>query len=197
MIPKLLAILIACCLFGLVCQAADKPAVTDDVIIDDLWAWRADHGNGVGWTSNTAANGVIVNGSNVVAYGLFIEHYQNYQVVWNGENGETIMFQNEMPYDPPNQAAFSHNGVNGFASYKVADWVKTHQAFGMGAYCFFEVDPSIINDHAFEVPATAGVQFKDLVTVSLGGIGTIEHVINETGATANSTNQVIDLASFP
>ena len=30
-------------------------------IIDDMWAWRADHGNGVGWTENTAANGLIVN----------------------------------------------------------------------------------------------------------------------------------------
>ena len=170
---------------------------TDNVIIDDLWAWRADHGNGVGWTSNTAANGVIVNGANVIAYGLFAEHYQNYQVIWNGENGETIFFQNEMPYDPPNQAAYSHNGVNGFASYKVADWVTSHQAFGMGAYCNFEADQSIINDHAFEVPATSGVQFHDLVTVSLGGVGTIEHVINETGNTANTTNQVVYLLSFP
>ncbi|HYZ71889.1 MAG TPA: coagulation factor 5/8 type domain-containing protein, partial [Chthoniobacterales bacterium] len=170
---------------------------TDNVIIDDLWAWRADHGNGVGWTSNTAANGVIVNGANVIAYGLFVEHYQNYQVIWNGEKGETIFFQNEMPYDPPNQAAYSHNGVNGFASYKVANSVTSHQAFGMGAYCNFEVDPSIINDHAFEVPVTPGVQFHDLVTVSLGGVGTIEHVINETGGTASTTNQVVDLLSFP
>ena len=23
-------------------------------IIDDVWAWRADHGNDVGWTANTA-----------------------------------------------------------------------------------------------------------------------------------------------
>jgi hypothetical protein len=170
---------------------------TDNVIIDDLWAWRADHGAGVGWTSNTAANGVIVNGANVTAYGLFVEHYQNYEVVWNGDRGETIFFQNEMPYDPPNQAAWSHNGVNGFAAYKVAPWVKNHLAFGMGSYCNFEVDPSIVGDHAFEVPVTSGVQFKDLVTVSLGGVGTIEHVINETGGTASSANQVVDLASFP
>jgi hypothetical protein len=170
---------------------------TDNVIIDDLWAWRADHGAGVGWTSNTAANGVIVNGANVIAYGLFVEHYQNFEVIWNGENGETIMFQNEMPYDPPTQSAWSHNGVNGFASYKVADWVKFHQAFGMGSYCNFDVDPSIVNDHAFEVPVTSGVQFKDLLTVSLGGVGTIDHVINETGGTANTTTQVVDLASFP
>jgi hypothetical protein len=170
---------------------------TDNVILDDLWAWRADHGAGVGWTNNTAANGVIVNGANVIAYGLFVEHYQNFEVIWNGENGKTIMFQNEMPYDPPSQSAWSHHGVNGFASYKVANWVKVHQAFGMGAYCNFEADPSIVNDHAFEVPVTSGVQFKDLVTVSLGGIGTIDHVINETGGTANTTTQVVDLVSFP
>src|SRR5207247_393175 len=27
---------------------------SNNVILDDIWAWRADHGNGVGWTSNTA-----------------------------------------------------------------------------------------------------------------------------------------------
>ena len=48
---------------------------SDDTMLDDIWAWRADHGNGVGWTANTAANGVVVNGDNVTAYGLFVEHY--------------------------------------------------------------------------------------------------------------------------
>ena len=151
---------------------------SDNVIIDDVWAWRADHGSGVGWTSNTAAHGLIVNGDNVTAYGLFVEHYQSDEVIWNGENGTTIMFQNEMPYDPPNQPAWSHDGIDGFASYKVADDVRSHQGWGLGAYCFFNVNPSIVNANAFEVPNTPGVQFHDLVTVSLGGVGTIEHVIN-------------------
>src|SRR5262249_27779858 len=63
---------------------------SDNVLLDDIWAWRADHGNGVGWTANTADTGVIVNGDNVTAYGLFVEHYQKFQVIWNGENGRTI-----------------------------------------------------------------------------------------------------------
>ena len=170
---------------------------SDNVLLDDIWAWRADHGNGVGWTTNTADTGVIVNGDDVTAYGLFVEHYQKYQVIWNGENGATIMFQNEMPYDPPDQASWSHDGINGFASYKVAEDVRSHQGWGLGAYCFFEVNPSIVNAHAFEVPNSPGVQFHDLITVSLGGVGTIEHVINDTGGTANSSNQVIDLVSYP
>ena len=110
---------------------------SDNVILDDIWAWRADHGTGVGWTSNTADTGVVVNGDNVTATGLFVEHYQKYNVLWNGENGKTIMFQNELPYDPPNQAAWQHDGVLGWAAYKVADSVKTHEAWGLGSYCFF------------------------------------------------------------
>jgi hypothetical protein len=170
---------------------------SDNVLVDDIWAWRADHGNGVGWTVNTADTGVIVNGDNVTAYGLFVEHYQKYQVIWNGENGRTIMFQNEMPYDPPNQAAWSHDGIDGFASYKVADGVRSHQGWGLGAYCFFNVNPSIVNAHGFEVPDNPGVQFHDLLTVSLGGVGTIDHIINNTGGTANTSNQVVDLVSYP
>jgi hypothetical protein len=35
----------------------------DNSIIDDVWAWRADHGNLVGWTDNTASTGVVVTGT--------------------------------------------------------------------------------------------------------------------------------------
>jgi hypothetical protein len=129
---------------------------TDGTILDDIWAWRADHGDGVGWTSNTADNGVVVNGDDVIATGLFAEHYQRYEVVWNGENGKTIMFQNEMPYDPPDQAAWQHDGTLGWAAYKVAPSVKTHEGWGLGSSCFFNVEPGIHASHAFEVPETPG-----------------------------------------
>jgi len=171
---------------------------SDDVILDHIWAWRADHGAGVGWTVNTADTGVVVNGDDVTAYGLFVEHYQRYQVVWNGENGKTIMFQNEMPYDAPNQAAWGHDGVLGFAAYKVADDVKTHEAWGLGSYCFFNVDPTIHATRAFEVPVTPGVKLHDILTVSLGGVGTIDHVVNDTGAAAQgSSTTPVNIVSFP
>ena len=171
---------------------------SDDVILDDIWAWRADHGNGVGWTVNTGDTGVVVNGDDVIAYGLFVEHYQRYDVIWNGEAGRTIFFQNEMPYDPPNQAAWTHDGVNGFAAYKVADNVQTHEAWGLGSYCFFNVDPTIHAARAFEVPVVPGVKLHDLLTVSLGGVGTIDHVVNDTGAAAQGTATIpVNIVSFP
>jgi hypothetical protein len=170
---------------------------SDNVLLDDIWAWRADHGNGVGWTSNTADTGVIVNGNDITAYGLFVEHYQKYEVIWNGENGRTIFFQNEMPYDPPDQVSWKNDDVNGYAAYKVADSVMTHEAWGMGSYCYFNVGPDIHSAHGFEVPDTAGVQLHDILTVFLNGYGGIDHVVNDFGAAVNNTNQVTNVVSYP
>jgi hypothetical protein len=170
---------------------------SDHVILDNIWAWRADHGNGVGWTDNTANTGLIVNGDDVTAYGLFVEHYQKYEVIWNGEDGRTIMFQNEMPYDPPDQAAWQHDGVDGYAAYKVGDSVQNHEGWGLGSYCFFNVGPDIHAAHAFEVPATEGMKLHDVLTVFLNGNGGIDHVVNDTGAPVNSSNQVTNLVSYP
>ena len=159
----------------------------DDTIIDHIWSWRADHGAGAGWTENVADYGLIVNGNDVNAYGLFVEHYQKYNVLWNGERGRTIFFQNELPYDPPSVAAWSHDGIRGYAAYKVAANVTTHEAWGLGSYCVFTTDPTITVDNGFEVPVTPGVKLHSLSTVSLGGKGTYAHVINGTGPTAAGT----------
>ncbi|MDX6411994.1 MAG: hypothetical protein QOE91_1510 [Gaiellaceae bacterium] len=170
---------------------------SDNAILDDTWAWRADHGAGVGWTSNTADTGLVVNGDNVVATGLFVEHYQKYEVIWNGENGKTIMFQNEMPYDPPNQAAFQHDGILGWAAYKVADSVQTHEAWGLGSYCYFNVDPSIHAAHGFEVPVTPGLHLHDLLTLSITNHGTIDHVVNDVGAPTSPTTTPSNVVAYP
>jgi hypothetical protein len=163
---------------------------SDNVLLDDIWAWRADHGNPgtVGWTVNTADTGLVVNGDNVTAYGLFVEHYQKYQVIWNGENGSTVMFQNEMPYDPPSQQAWMHDGILGYAAYKVADSVTTHQGWGMGSYCFFNQGVDIHASRAFEVPAASGVQFHDILTRFLNGGGGIDNVINDVGGAVSAAN---------
>jgi hypothetical protein len=170
---------------------------SDHVILDNTRIWRADHGSGVGWDTNTADTGLVVNGDDVTAYGLFVEHFQKYEVIWNGDKGKTIFFQNEMPYDPPNQAAWQHHGVNGFAAYKVSDWVKKHEAWGMGSYSFFNVGPDIHASRAFEVPVRPGVKLHDILTVFLNGNGGIDHVVNDTGAAVNNTNQVTNIVSYP
>ncbi len=36
---------------------------------------------------------------------------------------------------------------------------------GLGSYAYFNVNPSVVEDHSFEVPQTPGVKFHDMVTV--------------------------------
>ncbi len=165
---------------------------SDHVVLDDIWAWRADHGTGVGWTQNTADTGVVVNGDDVEATGLFVEHYQKHEVVWNGEGGSVIFFQNEMPYDVPDQAAWrSTPTTDGYAALKVSPGVKTFQGWGMGSYSFFNQGVDIFADHAFEVPMTPGVHLHDLLTIFLdavNGSGGIRHVVNDVGGSSTAAN---------
>ncbi len=175
---------------------------SDHVILDDIWAWRADHGvdGSVGWKINTAATGVKISGDDVTATGLFVEHYQRYNVVWTGERGRTIFFQNELPYDAPDQAAWRHGTTLGWAAYKVGDGVRHHELWAGGSYIFTNVEPTLHLSHAFEVPDRKGVRLHDLVTVSLNNAGTIDHVVNDTGPAAvpkTTGSDVQDLVAYP
>lgn len=169
-----------------------------DVIGDDLWIWRADHGTGIGWTTNTTTNGLIVNGDNVTIYGLAVEHFHQYQTVWNGNGGAVYFYQSEAPYDVPDQASWMNGSINGYASYKVTDKVTSHQAWGVGIYCFFDTNPEVKLHSAIEVPDSTtglnGAMFHDMTTVSLGGTGEITHAINNWGSSATQATPVVHLA---
>ncbi|GHI83647.1 discoidin domain-containing protein [Streptomyces xanthophaeus] len=169
-----------------------------DTIVDHTWIWRADHGDGVGWETNRSDYGFRVNGDDVLATGLFVEHFNKYDVEWNGERGRTIFFQNEKAYDAPNQAAIQNGATKGYAAYKVAESVNTHEGWGLGSYCYYNVDPTIRQEHGFQAPVKPGVKFHDLLVVSLGGNGQYEHVINGIGAPTSGTSTVPStVVSFP
>ncbi|MEU9386154.1 discoidin domain-containing protein, partial [Streptomyces sp. NPDC048279] len=163
---------------------------SNNVIIDHTWLWRADHGSGVGWTTNRADYGLRVNGNDVLATGLFVEHFNKYDVYWQGERGRTIFFQNEKAYDAPNAAAITHDGVVGYAAYKVADTVTNHEAWGLGSYCNYTADPSIVQSNGFQVPTGSGIKMHDLLVISLGGMGQYAHVVNTTGSPTSGTSTV-------
>ena len=160
---------------------------SDRVLLDHLWVWRADHGEGWGWKVNTTKNGVVVNGDNVTATGLFVEHFHQYNTIWNGENGRVVFYQNELPYDAPNQAAWKHGSTLGWAAYKVSNKVKKHELWGGGAYIYTNVNPDLHATRGFEVPVRAGVKLHSLLTVNLGA-GTIDHVVNNTGDPVSNAN---------
>ena len=161
----------------------------NDTIIDHTWVWRADHGDHTGWDANTSKNGIVINGANVIGNGLFVEHFQEYDILWRGENGRTYFLQNEKCYDPKNQAVWmSHKGrKKGYAAYKVADTVKKHYAVGLGVYDVFinTGNESVFLEDAIEVPDTPGVLIENACIVELArGDGPkvgINHIVNGQG----------------
>ena len=160
----------------------------NNVIGDNLWLWRADHGTGVGWTQNASNNGLVVNGNNVTIYGLFNEHHEQYQTLWNGNWGRVYFYQSELPYDAPNQGSWTHNGVNGYASYKVANTVTSHQAYGLGIYGVFNT-ANVKCFNTIETPTNSQqVNVHDMINVLITAQTGSEmtHIINGTGTTLTS-----------
>ncbi|MFI7598073.1 adenylyl cyclase [Actinoplanes sp. NPDC049681] len=169
---------------------------SDNVLIDHTWVWRADHGvegftegkNGDTdrWRTNIGRQGAVINGDNVTATGLFVEHFQRYNTTWNGDKGTTILYQNELPYDPPTQADWMNGKVQGYAGYKVGNRVRTHTLYGAGVYVFNQNNPTIHTANGFEVPDRPGVKLHHIMTVNLSA-GVIDHVVNGVGAPADTT----------
>lgn len=170
---------------------------SNDVIGDHAWLWRADHGNQVGWNTNKSDNGLIVNGNNVTFYGLFAEHFQKECTLWNGDNGRTYFYQCELPYDPPTQSEYRHDAVNGWPGYKVSENVKTHEAWGLGVYCFYNND-DIVCDNAYEVPKTSDVKIHHACTLGFKEKSGISNVVNGVGSsTMNSKGKAQRVLEYP
>jgi hypothetical protein len=98
------------------------------------------------------------------------------------------MYQSEIPYDAPDQASWMGGKVDGYASYKVADNVTSHEAWGLGIYCYFR-DAAVTLDSGIEAPVAPGVKLHNLTTVWLDGKpgSEIAYIVNHTGGRVHET----------
>jgi hypothetical protein len=193
-------------------------------IIDDIWAWRADHGAntsvtgpqgqvGAGWTYNQGDTGLAVTGNNVTGYGLAVEHYQKNEIVWSGNNGTVVYLQNELPYDAPSQMAWETSPVQpGYPSFLVTNNVQTFNGYGMASYVVFIYSNATLWDSAaFEAPQNAGVQFTDAMDLFISSTCSVnadcptpsqsggdDSVIDGVGGPATSANPTtpVDVDSY-
>lgn len=148
--------------------------VGNDCYIEHLWCWKADHGaDGNSFTNqeNSPADyGVIVDGVNVHICGLHVEHFDRENLIWNGDNGKLIFFQNEIPY---------YN--KSFGDPVVRIYGKNFVGYSMGIYCFlhggYDVKTAIyITEHASET-----IKLTNVFTKYLKGDGNIESIIYDEG----------------
>ncbi|MBR4760439.1 MAG: sialidase [Lachnospiraceae bacterium] len=155
---------------------------SNDVIGDNFWVWRADHGDNVGWDQNTSKTGIRIEGDRNYLYALMVEHFSQYQTIWNGEGGVCVMYQSEMPYDVPKQSAWNsaEGRRHGFASFKVGDDVQAFEGIALGIYSYHR-DTPVEAYCGMEVPKRKGVHIHNICTVMLNGNPGITHVINDDG----------------
>ena len=168
---------------------------TDSVICDNAWLWRADHWSTVNGSDNDVVKGqnpcdtgFRVNGDNVIAYGLAVEHTLKDLVQWNGTNGSTYFFQAEFPYD----VTQGNYGNKGYVAYRATSPTNdpnfTHNGFGLGAYSYFRDSPVFVaNGIATALPVPTGVHFTNVLTRFLNGSGGITNVIDGTGLYVGGT----------
>jgi len=173
----------------------------DDVIGDDLWLWRADHYEHGTTLAHTVPDigitdlgecpckhGLVVTGDRVKVYHLAVEHTQQDQVQWYGEDGETYYLQCEIPYDVDSEYA-----KEGYVAYRVQDGVQRHQAWGIGAYSYFKDFP-VWMPTAFRVPAALVDQIKQPFVIKLWGNGGINSTINDLGPGVGTNGEKFDRA---
>lgn len=162
----------------------------DDVVGDNFWIWRADHGSQVAWDKNQCKNGIVVNGDCVELYALMVEHFNEYQTIWNGNEGQVIMYQSEIPYDVPNQDVWmSHDGgKKGYASFYVGDSVTDFYAVGLGIY-LYNRDHAVTLESAMEIPDRHGVKIENICTVMLNGNPGMLHIINNAGKSVHHSGE--------
>jgi len=154
-----------------------------NVVVDNSWLWRADHdiaGN-VFNSDNPSHEGLVVNGNDVITYGLAVEHNLHDQVVWNGDRGKCYFYQSELPYDVT-QANF---GSPGYVGYRVGPNVQNHMCFAAGVYSYFR-DHSVTTENGMMSPVRPGVVFINPFTKFLNGNGEIAHVLNNKGAAVHA-----------
>ncbi len=139
---------------------------SDDVLIDHTWIWRADHGDGVGWDTNRADYGLRVNGDDVLATGLFVEHFNKYDVHWNGERGrDDLLPEREGVRRPERRRRHPrrHRRLRGLQDRRLRHHPR---GVGPGQLLNYTADPSIVQAHGFQTPVTPGIKLHNLLVVS-------------------------------
>ena len=174
------------------------------VIGDNFWIWRADHGKNIGYTKNYARLGCVINGHNVICHALMVEHFYEYQVIFNGEDNKVIFYQSETPYDIPGQAywmryeeGYTGEAAIGYPSYKVNDNVRKHTGYGIGIYYINTLGITQSCYTALETPRNNDIYFLHVTANYFGGEGKFMHTINDILGTRRlgeaDRNSVIEL----
>jgi hypothetical protein len=115
--------------------------------------------------AGTVATAFVDDSNNVETTGLAVEHFQQYETIWNGQGGTDIFFQNENPYEVPSQAAWMSSAtLDGYPAFYLPSSVTAATGYGMASYSYFDQGVSINGAGAAVSPNNGGP--SDVVSAS-------------------------------
>ncbi|CAM5609102.1 Discoidin domain-containing protein OS=Streptomyces tendae OX=1932 GN=GUR47_05720 PE=4 SV=1 [Streptomyces tendae] len=101
-----------------------------------------------------------VNGDDVLATGLFVEHFNKYDVYWSGERGRAGFFQNEKANRRPERGRRHprrHRRLRGLQGRRLGERARRGGARQLWQ---LHVDLTIVQHHGFQVPVKPGVRMR-------------------------------------
>lgn len=146
--------------FHRVCEVTEVDVMVqvdgNHVVLDNMWLWHADHDDCTGKSKKPASDscdsstGLVVEGNDVIAYALSVEHTKADLLQWNGEGGQLFFYQAELPY-----RSNLNYGDQRHVGYRVAADVKGHICYGVGVYLVFKT---------FRMPAAVQLSATTIAT---------------------------------
>ena len=153
------------------------------------------------WTATSGNTGAIVNGDDATWQGIWLEHFKQTEISWNGEYGNVTFLQNErpltVPFDTPGEIGVQPHvwmmnaNFDGYPSLAVAQGVSHFTLNGFQSWSRLGNGCDCNVTSVITTPVTPGVTFHALFTGEI--LGSTPAGTTPTGATVGGAFNLVNL----
>ena len=155
------------------------------------------------WAAANNDYGAVINGDGVTWEGIWLEHFKMTEATWNGQGGQVVFLENELPFTPPITSntvpptSWELNGsFDGYPSLAVSPRVRSFTLSGMQSWSRFDAGCYCLVTSLITTPVRRHVTFHDLFSglilgSSAGGaaatgatVGGVLNLVNTDGVSA-------------
>jgi len=131
----------------------------------------------VNWPAESSSDyGIVVNGNNVTLEGIWLEHFKMTEATWNGNGGQVIFLENELPLTIPYSAegvqpSFwkENSSFDGYPSLAVSPSVTSFTLTGMQSWSRFGSGCDCLVTSLITAPVKRNISINDIFSGQILG----------------------------
>jgi hypothetical protein len=131
----------------------------------------------VNWPAESSGDyGIVVNGDDVTLEGIWLEHFKMTEATWNGNGGQVIFLENELPLTIPYSAAGvqpsfwkESSSFDGYPSLAVSPSVTSFTLTGMQSWSRFGSGCDCLVTSLITAPVKRDVSINDIFSGQILG----------------------------